>query len=150
MNLYQRNRLINEENKLKIEFEIKQHMANLSAYKIQLKQLERSYSNESKTLVSDFEISKLFDKISQAGLSSGLIIERFTPASPANKENKGVLLITMEVVGDYSALVAFLSKLANFNQLISLHEFEIKADNLRHENKSLHMRLIAKIHRGEK
>ncbi|MBA2651945.1 MAG: type 4a pilus biogenesis protein PilO [Tatlockia sp.] len=140
--------LNHDEMSLKMEFEKKQPLANLQAYQEQLNRVENIYEKGLKQLVKEDEISSLVNDISQAGVSSGLIIEFFAPIALEKKELSKNLIIKMEVVGEYHCLSLFLAKISDLNRLITFENFEVINESINNKiNNFLRMKITAKIYR---
>lgn len=147
-NLYQYKSLINEERDLKAEFESKQKLANLNAYKGQLISLDKIYKNKLNKLVKTNEISSLLNDISQDALSSGLVFEFFAPKIENNNEFPQIISLSIIVIGEYHNLAQFLNRISAFNKLIVFDDFIIKRKDT--DNKklnSLRMKIRIKIHK---
>lgn len=152
-NFYQYKQLVNEGVNLRSEFEKKQELAHLQAYQKQLHSIERMHRNSLKNLVKENEVSKLLSKIMRAGLSCGLVFEFFAPDFYKKKDLQKKLIIHIKVIGNYHGLASFLSKIANFRQLITFENFEIIKEDIDNRKRNfsiksnpLHMKMSVVIH----
>lgn len=115
-----------KEAELKTIFELKNNQAaNLSAYQEQLKVIRQKLSDIIKQMPLEEEIAGLLIDISQTGIASGLEFKLFKPAPPVVKDFYSELPITIEVVGEYDELCAFVSGLAVLPRIVTIHELTI-------------------------
>lgn len=114
---------------LRITFETKQHQAaNLDAYKKQLREMQQSFGEMLRQLPSKTEVPGLLEDISQAGLASGLEFKLFAPAQELQHDFYAELPIKILVVGHYQQLARFVSRVANLDRIVTLHDFQIKPE----------------------
>lgn len=129
--------LINDEIRLKSEFEKKHILANLDAYKEQLSSLKKIYENRLKQLIKENELSVLLNEISQMAISSGLVFEFFAPKADESTEFPRKLILTMIVIGQYKNIAAFLNEISTIKKLITFEEFVIDKKEIDNENKNI-------------
>ncbi|MBA2655594.1 MAG: type 4a pilus biogenesis protein PilO [Tatlockia sp.] len=116
---------LNEEIEQKKQFEKIHQAANLKAYQNQLEKVKKIYQRKIKKFVKENERSAFLNKIANAGVSSGLIIDFFAPDLEENNLKQKKFFFKMEVIGDYHHLVSFLTKIFSFKKLIVLTKFEL-------------------------
>ena len=139
-----------EERVLRLTFEAVQRQASaVQAYRTQVHTMEDHW----KTMIAQFpthnEMPGLFDAISKAGVTSGLTFVSFVPLPQVIQDVYTELPITFEVVGRYQQLVLFLSRIAEMNRLVTLHDFVIEgvSPDLASNNDVLDMKMTAKLYR---
>lgn len=154
----QYNTLVAQEETLKQQFEEKQQLAaNVEGYKNQIKMMEERFGNMLKQLPAQNEMPGLLEDISKTGVASGLTFELFAPMPEVLHDFYVELPINITVVGTYHELAVFLSRIAQMNRIVTLHDFEItrKMDDKtsdgrqKDDNKDdlLTMKIMAKIYR---
>lgn len=137
---------------LKTEFETKQHeAANLQAYRNQLELMNERFGAMLKQLPAKNEMPGLLEEISKTGVASGLRFELFAPQAELKHDFYIELPIKITVVGTYMQLAIFLSRVAEMNRIVTLHEFSISGESSK-DNKTvsedqLVMNITAKIYR---
>jgi len=144
--------LIEQEATLKAEFEMKQHQAsNLQAYRNQMKIMEERFGNMLRQLPTQNEMPGLLEDISKTGIASGLNFELFAPMPEVEHDFYIELPIQIAVDGNYHNLAVFLSRVAQMNRIVTLHDFMITgASTDKQKNNSgdqLLMKMTAKIYR---
>ncbi len=114
------------ENSLKSEFESKQEKAsNLEAYKAQLAEMKITFSSMLKQLPGKNEVADLLIDISRTGLVNGLEFELFKPESELPIDFYAQLPITMKVSGTFHQFAAFISDVASFPRIVTLHNLSM-------------------------
>ncbi len=147
-NLVRYKNLVNEKISMEKDFERKQQFTNVQAYQKQLHSLKKMYRAGFKQLVKENEISNLLNKISQIAVTTGLFIELFTPKIEDKKGLNKEYIIKMEVTGEYHNLALFLSKISDFDKLITFDNFEVFVEDINNKmNNLLRMKVRAKIQR---
>ena len=130
---------------LKKEFETKAfHVSNLDAYKAQLEEMEETFGSLLKQLPRDTEVPGLIDDISAAALGAGLSLNVMNPQAMVKTEFYSELPISIEVVGGYHEMGAFVSAVAALPRIVTLHDFTVVQTN--NENKDLKMNILAKTY----
>lgn len=130
---------------LKKEFETKAfRVSNLDAYKAQLEEMEETFGSLLKQLPRDTEVPGLIDDISAAALGAGLSLNVMNPQSMVKTEFYSELPISIEVVGGYHEMGAFVSAVAALPRIVTLHDFTVVQTN--NENKDLKMNILAKTY----
>ncbi len=137
---------------LRTEFETKQHQAsNLQAYRNQLQLMNERFGNMLKQLPAKNEMPGLLEEISKTGTSVGLKFELFAPQPEIAHDFYIELPIKISVVGTYMQLALFLSRVAEMNRIVTLHEFDIvgvsSEDKKTVSEDELVMNITAKIYR---
>ena len=137
---------------LKAEFEMKQQQAaNLQAYKNQLSIMNERFGNMLKQLPAENEMPGLLEDISKTGIASGLTFDLFAPQPEITHDFYIELPINIKVVGSYNQLAVFLSRVAQMNRIVTLHDFDVKtmpADTQKlNSGEMLEMEITAKIYR---
>lgn len=118
--------LENKEQELKQSFELKQRKAiNLSDYLEQLAEIEANLGEMVKQMPTKAEVASLLIDISQTGLANGLEFRLFQPGEEIHKEFYTELPISIEVVGKYLQLGAFVSGLASLPRVVTVHDVNI-------------------------
>lgn len=116
----------NKEDQLVEELKEKQKkVANLDAYKQQLKEMRRSFGNMLDQLPSETEMSELLQSISQARGASGLQEDLFKPKSERPKDFYAEAPIAIKVRGDYHQFATFASKVAGLPRIVTLNDITI-------------------------
>lgn len=152
-NFEQYDLLTAEEQTLKADFEVKQQQAvNLQAYKNQLQIMNERFGNMLKQLPAQNEMPGLLDDISKTGIASGLTFELFAPLPEVAHDFYIELPINIIVVGSYQQLAVFISRIAQMNRIVTLHDFDIVVAKQKDNQKSnsgdlLEMKITAKIYR---
>lgn len=137
---------------LKQDFESKQYQAsNLQAYRNQLQLMNERFGTMLKQLPAKNEMPGLLEEISKTGVASGLKFELFAPQPEVEHDFYIELPIKITVVGTYMQLAVFLSRVAEMNRIVTLHEFSIKGvsskDSKTVSEDELVMNITAKIYR---
>lgn len=137
---------------LKTEFETKQHQAaNLQAYRNQLQLMNERFGAMLKQLPAKNEMPGLLEEISKTGVASGLKFELFAPQPEVVHDFYIELPIKITVVGSYMQLAMFLSRVAEMNRIVTLHEFGVEGvssgDGKTISQDELVMGITAKIYR---
>jgi type IV pilus assembly protein PilO len=151
-NFEQYETLKTQEVSLRGEFELKQHQAsNLQAYRNQMVIMEERFGKMLKQLPTQNEMPGLLEDISKTGIASGLIFELFAPMPEIEHDFYIELPIQITVVGNYHQFAIFLSRIAQMNRIVTLHDFTIE-DVPEEKQKSvtgelLTMKMTAKIYR---
>jgi type IV pilus assembly protein PilO len=118
-----------EEQKLRGEFRTKHAQAvNLSVYKQQLADIERSFGALLRQLPGRTEVPNLLVDISQTGLAAGLSEKLFQPGSEVKKDFYAELPIKIRLSGSYHQFGQFVSGIAALPRIVTLHDIEIKPD----------------------
>jgi type IV pilus assembly protein PilO len=140
--------LANEKINLERVYERKQPFTNLQAYQKQLHIIRKMYGTGLKQLVKENEISNFLNEISQIALSTGVVIEFFTPKIEDKNGRKKELIIKIEVAGEYHKLALFLSKISDLDKLITFDNFKVFVEDINSTvSNLLRMQIKAKIHR---
>lgn len=106
----------------------KRQAINLSEYKQQLIDIERSFGALLKQLPNKSEMDALLTDINQAGLGRGLQFELFKPGTETAKDFYAELPISVRLTGSYHDLGAFASDVAQLPRIVTLHDMEIGPD----------------------
>jgi type IV pilus assembly protein PilO len=118
-----------EEQKLRQEFRTKHAQAvNLSVYKQQLADIERSFGALLRQLPGRTEVPNLVVDISQTGLAAGLSQKLFQPGNEMKKDFYAELPIRIRFSGSYHQFGQFVSGIAALPRIVTLHDIEIKPD----------------------
>jgi type IV pilus assembly protein PilO len=131
---------------LKKDFEKKAfEAANLEAYRQQMVEMEESFGALVSQLPSDTEVPGLLEDITNKGLLNGLEIASIDLQPEQAKEFYVELPILIAASGSYHDLGAFISGMAGLPRIVTLHDFQISA-NQKNPN-SLDMKILAKTYR---
>jgi len=148
-----------EEISLREVFEQKQQMSsNLELYKTQLAEMEKNFEAMLHFLPNKAEVPGLLEDISETGVASGLQFKQFDPLPTVNHDFYQELPMRIAVIGTYHQLATFISKVAQLNRIVTLHDFKLSPkdsdkSNTEHSDKSdkpveeLQMDITAKIYR---
>jgi type IV pilus assembly protein PilO len=137
----------NEEQSLRQEFRTKHAQAvNLSVYKQQLGDIERSFGALLRQLPGRTEVPNLLVEISQAGVGAGLSEKLFQPGTEVKKDFYAELPIRIRLSGSYHQFGQFVSGIAALPRIVTLHDIEIKPDG-KSGFDSLTLDLTAKTYR---
>ncbi len=116
----------NKEVALKKDFEDKQGKAvNLTAYQLQMKEMEESFGTMLRQLPSKNEVADLLVDITQTGLASGLEFELFQPMPEVPKDFYAELPINLKITGRYHNIGEFVSGIAALPRIVTLHDLKI-------------------------
>jgi type IV pilus assembly protein PilO len=116
-----------EEKELRTSFEQKQRKAaNLSAYKAQLVEIERSFGTMLRQLPGKTEIPNLLVDISQTGLGAGLLEELFQPLDEVRRDFYAEKPIKIRLKGAYHEFGRFVSEIAALPRIVTLHDIAIE------------------------
>jgi len=118
-----------EENVLRQEYEKKAfEVANLDAYRRQMTEMEESFGALISQLPSDTEVPGLLEDITDRALLNGLTIDTIDLQPEVSREFYVELPIAIVASGSYHDLGAFISGMAGLPRIVTLHDFEIVAD----------------------
>lgn len=135
-----------EESTLKEQYRSKAFkVANLDAYREQMKEMEESFGALLKQLPADTEVPGLLEDITNTGLGTGLQIDRIGLQPEVSREFYVELPIEIEVRGIYHDLASFVSGVASLPRIVTLHDFSIKP--VGQEVDDLVMEISAKTYR---
>ena len=116
----------NEEKELMHTFDERQKKAaNFEAYKVQLKEMERSFGAMLRQLPGRTEVPSLLVDISQTGLAAGLQEKLFQPAAEVRKDFYAELPIRIRLTGSYHQFGSFVSGIAALPRIVTLHDIAI-------------------------
>lgn len=151
-NVDEYSKLKTEETTLRTTFEEKQHQAsNLNAYRGQIAVMRERFGKMLKQLPTENEMPGLLEDISKTGIASGLTFELFAPLPEVKHDFYLELPIKITVNGNYNQFAVFLSRVAQMNRIVTLHDFVVaQADPDKHKNNPgdlLGMEMTAKIYR---
>lgn len=125
--------------------------ANLNEYRRQLHQIEERFGNMLKQLPTQNEMPALLEDISKTGTASGLTFKLFAPMPEVLHDFYIELPINIIVIGTYSQLAIFLSRVAAMSRIVTLHDFSIESVNSEEQNAvlgdKLEMKITATIYR---
>lgn len=138
--------VIQKEEAIRITFELKQRKAaNLQAYKNQLEEMQRSFGAMLRQLPGKTEVAALLFDISRAGVTNGLLFEKFKPKKEKPAEFYAELPIEIEVTGEYHNFGRFVSDVAALSRIVTLHDINIIS--LGGEKGFLQLSAVAKTYR---
>lgn len=98
---------------------------NLSAYKLQMKEMEESFGVMLRQLPNKTEIPELLIDITQAGIGRGLQFVLFKPQKENVADFYAILPIDIKIIGNYHDLGEFVSDLAALPRIVSLGDISI-------------------------
>jgi type IV pilus assembly protein PilO len=135
-----------QEVELKKDFEKKAFQAaNLEAYRQQMVEMEESFGALVSQLPSDTEVPGLLEDITNKGLLNGLEIGSIKLNKEQAREFYVELPISIQAVGSYHDLGAFVSGMAGLPRIVTLHDFGISVKGGNTNN--LSMSITAKTYR---
>lgn len=135
-----------QESALRKDFEKKSfQVANLDAYREQLKEMEESFGALISQLPSDTEVPGLLEDITNKGMMNGLRIQSIDLRPEKSREFYVELPIAIAASGSYHDLGAFISGMAGLPRIVTLHDFNISAKG--NDTNNLQMKIIAKTYR---
>ncbi len=100
--------------------------SNLSAYKAQLAEMEKSFGAMLRELPNKTEVPNLLVDISQTGLAAGLEEKLFQPRGEVRKDFYAELPISIRLTGGYHEMGKFASGIAALPRIVTLHDIEIQ------------------------
>ncbi len=137
-----------EEQKLRQEFRTKHAQAvNLSVYKQQLADIERSFGALLRQLPGRTEVPNLVVDISQTGLAAGLQEKLFQPGEEVKKDFYAELPIKIRLSGSYHQFGQFVSGIAALPRIVTLHDIQIVPNDKSGGYDNLTLDLTAKTYR---
>jgi type IV pilus assembly protein PilO len=99
--------------------------SNLTAYKAQLAEMEKSFGAMLRQLPNKTEVPNLLVDISQTGLASGLEEKLFQPKPESRKDFYAELPIAIRLTGGYHEMGRFAGGIAALPRIVTLHDIEI-------------------------
>ena len=115
-----------KEDELKQLFEIKQaKAANLSSYKLQLQEIQKTFGSLLNQLPGKTEVADLLTDVTQTGLTNGLDFDFFKPQDEIPKDFYVELPIELKVRGEYHEFGKFMSGVAGLPRIVTIHDFTI-------------------------
>ena len=115
-----------KENELMDSLKVKaKRAANLTAYRAQLAEMEKSFGAMLRQLPNKTEVPNLLVDISQTGLSAGLEENLFQPQAEIRNDFYAELPITIRLSGGYHEMGKFASGIAALPRIVTLHNIEI-------------------------
>ena len=122
-----RNKLLDEETKLKADFESKAlQAANLDTYQKQLDDMQTSFGAMLKQLPGKTELPSILQDISQAAQVDGLKQDLFRPEPESSKDFYAEKPIDLQLDGGYHDFGKFVSDVAALPRIVTLHTIVIK------------------------
>ena len=140
--------LQNQETSLRDELKTKHAKAvNLSVYKTQLADIERSFGAMLRQLPSKTEVPNLLVDISQTALAAALEDKLFTPGEEIKRDFYAETPIKVRLTGSFHQFGTFVSGIAALPRIITLHDVEITPVPNSDGYDKLQMDLTAKTYR---
>lgn len=122
-----RSGLVDQETKLKAEFESKAlQAANLDTYQKQLDDMQTSFGAMLKQLPGKTELPNILQDISQAVQVDSLKQDLFRPGAEAAKDFYAEKPIDLQLEGGYHDFGKFVSDVAALPRIVTLHNIVIK------------------------
>lgn len=135
-----------QEERLRADFEKKQRkVANLDAYRDQLREMRESFAGLLRQLPSKTEVASLLNDISQTRVASGLEEELFQPQADQPREFYAEMPNRIEVVGEFHDIAGFVSRVSALPRIVTIHQAKIEPH--KKQSGKLHMSAIAKTYR---
>ncbi|HEY1773524.1 MAG TPA: type 4a pilus biogenesis protein PilO [Gammaproteobacteria bacterium] len=146
-----RNGLLDQETKLKADFESKAlQAANLDTYQKQLDDMQTSFGAMLKQLPGKTELPSILQDISQAAQVDGLKQDLFRPGPEAIKDFYAEKPIDLQLDGGFHDFGKFVSDVAALPRIVTLHNIVIRPSSgggAGTGTNSLTMTLTAKTYR---
>jgi type IV pilus assembly protein PilO len=101
---------------------------NLESYKQQLAEMQQTFEALRRQLPDSTQIADLLVEITQAGLGHGLEFDLFEPKSEKPAEFYAELPISIKVTGQYHQIAEFVSDVAAFPRIVTMHDLKMKKD----------------------
>ncbi|WP_293267406.1 type 4a pilus biogenesis protein PilO [Neptunomonas sp.] len=137
-------REIQKESRLKQEFEKKSfQVANLTALRKQMEDVEVKFSELLGQLPTDKEVPGLLEDISDIGRAAGLEIDEIALEGELQEKFYIELPINIEVKGTYHQMGQFVSGVAAIERIVTLHDYTLKPT----DDGMLEMAISAKTYR---
>ena len=138
-----------QEQKLRAEYRTKHSKAvNLTVYKQQLADIERSFGAMLRQLPSKTEVPNLLVDISQTGLAAALQEKLFQPEQEVRKDFYAERPIKIRLAGSYHEFGEFVSGIAALPRIVTLHDIVITpVDKNTTNDGQLQLDLTAKTYR---
>lgn len=128
------------------KFVTTQHqVANLDAYKKEVKVVEAELEKLTEQLPQRIEESGLLADISQQAVSSGLQFVNIKPSAPENKGFYQENPLQLTLTGNYNGFGDFASNISVMPRIVTLHNFVIKQNNTK-GNGPLMLEVLAKTY----
>lgn len=144
-------RVEKEELTLKEQYESRAFkVANLSAFRDQMKEMQESFGALLKQLPAKTEVPGLLEDITNTGLGSGLEIQYIQLKPEASKEFYAELPMEIQVSGTYHDIASFVSGVASLPRIVTLHDMSISSGSKktgREGFETLNMTVTAKTYR---
>jgi type IV pilus assembly protein PilO len=119
-----------QEQRLLEEFKEKDSkLRNLKQYQAQLQDMQANFNQQLEQLPKETEIPGLVEDINISGVKAGLAFKNIRLENEIKQEFFIEQPISMEATGDYHAFGAFVSAIAALPRIVTLHNFEITADD---------------------
>lgn len=116
----------NREPELRLSFESKQRqVANLDAYKIQLREMQERFATMLRQLPSQTEMANLLQDISQTRVGTGLEEQIFKPEAERPLEFYAEAPIRIRLTGTYHQMGDFASGLAALPRIVTLSNISL-------------------------
>lgn len=117
-----------QQEKLLNELKVKQkQLIDLQQSQVQLQQLKQLLQQQFSQLPKSSEIALLLEQVQRAGGKSGLKVKNIRLENTVQHAFLLEQPIMIDAEGDYHAFGRFASELAEFPQLLSVHDFVIQA-----------------------
>jgi type IV pilus assembly protein PilO len=133
-----------QEQQLRTTFNKRAHdAANLEAYRAQMVEMEDAFGAMLSQLPRESEVPGLLEDITDKASVAGLEIKSIQLQAQVAKEFYVELPISINVVGSYHQLGAFVSGVSGLPRIVTLHNYNIKKTN----GGTLDMSIAAKTYR---
>ncbi|WP_317932191.1 type 4a pilus biogenesis protein PilO [Halioxenophilus sp. WMMB6] len=133
-----------KEQQLRQTFNKRAHeAANLEAYRAQMVEMEAAFGAMLAQLPKESEVPGLLEDITDRGATAGLEIKSIRLEKEVAREFYVELPISIQVVGSYHQLGAFVSGVSGLPRIVTLHDYKITKAN----RGSLDMAIQAKTYR---
>jgi len=101
---------------------------NLDSYKRQLAEMRQTFETLRRQLPDSTQVADLLVEITQAGLGHGLEFDLFEPKTEKPADFYAELPISIKVTGQYHQIAEFVSDVAAFPRIVTMHDLQLKKD----------------------
>tara|TARA_R110002073_G_scaffold78991_7_gene190166 strand:+ start:34569 stop:35249 length:681 start_codon:yes stop_codon:yes gene_type:complete len=123
-------RAAKEELSLKEQYESRAFkVANISAFRSQMKEMQESFGALLKQLPAKTEVPGLLEDITNTGLGSGLEIQYIQLKPEISKEFYVELPMEIQVSGTYHDIASFVSGVASLPRIVTLHDMTVSTNS---------------------
>lgn len=127
-----------KETALREEFVIKQKVvANIDAYRAQLRQLETMLAGLLRQLPTRTQMPKLLEDVSDLGRTNGLVFQQFKPLDEIPRDFYAVRPIALKATASYHQFAAFISAVSALPRIVTLENATLTAQKINDVNRDV-------------